>query len=80
LDAARVQIDGGNAAGVINLETGITEKVRKELEEMGHIRPNIKRGWDRQIFGTGQVITRNPNSGVLCAGSDPRQDGSAIGW
>jgi hypothetical protein len=27
---------------------------------------------DRQIFGRGQIIRRNPETGVLCGGSDPR--------
>lgn len=50
------------------------------LEKIGHIQPTIIRGWDRSNFGVGQIITRNPETGVLCAGSDPRHDGHAIGW
>jgi gamma-glutamyltranspeptidase/glutathione hydrolase len=64
----------------ICLEDGIPEAVREQLEAMGHSQPRILTGWDRLEFGTGQIIRRNPENGVLCAGSDPRQDGMAIGW
>ena len=37
-------------------------------------------GIARTIFGRGQIITRNPKTGVLCGGSSPRADGLAIGW
>jgi hypothetical protein len=32
------------------------------------------------IPGSGQVICREPDTGVLVAGSDPRRDGYAVGW
>ena len=35
-------------------------------------------GYDRSLFGRGQVILRDPQTGVLCAGSDPRADGCAM--
>ncbi|MDX1662533.1 MAG: gamma-glutamyltransferase [Candidatus Promineifilaceae bacterium] len=31
-------------------------------------------------YGGGQVIVRDPESGVLIAGSEPRNDGAAVGW
>jgi gamma-glutamyltranspeptidase/glutathione hydrolase len=37
-------------------------------------------GADRIGFGGGQIILRDPESGVLIAGSDPRKDGCAVGW
>jgi gamma-glutamyltranspeptidase/glutathione hydrolase len=80
LDAPRVQVDGGTAAGEIQLEDGITEEVRQTLQNMGHKNPRIVKGWERQNFGVGQIITRNPDNGVLCAGSDGRNDGFAIGY
>ena len=30
--------------------------------------------------GKAQIIVRDPKSGVMCAGSDGRCDGMAIGW
>jgi gamma-glutamyltranspeptidase/glutathione hydrolase len=35
-------------------------------------------GFSRSIFGRGQVILRDSETGVLCAGSDPRADGCAM--
>ena len=32
------------------------------------------------VMGGGQVISRDPESGVLTAGSEPRKDGAAVGW
>jgi len=32
----------------------------------------------RAQFGRGQIIRRNPDTGVLEAGSDPRADGCAV--
>ncbi len=32
------------------------------------------------FFGGGQVIARDPHTGVLTGGSEPRLDGAAIGW
>jgi len=80
LDARRVQVQGGSKEGQIMLEDGIDETVRVKLESMGHTQPIIVSGWDRPDFGAGQIILRNPTTKVLCAGSDPRNDGCAIGW
>ena len=34
---------------------------------------------NRALFGRGQIILRDPATGVLCGGSDPRADGCAMG-
>ncbi|KAJ6649889.1 Glutathione hydrolase-like YwrD proenzyme [Pseudolycoriella hygida] len=80
IDAPRVEIDGGTAAGRILLEDGIPIETVRILEKIGHRQPTIVTGWNRSNFGTGQIILRNPTTGVLCAGSDPRNDGHAVGW
>ncbi|CAG7830614.1 unnamed protein product [Allacma fusca] len=80
LDAPRICIDGVQTSGDILLEDGITEETQQKLADLGHRNPRIISGWGRQDFGTGQIVVRDPLSGVLCAGSDPRQDGLAIGW
>lgn len=80
IDAPRIQIDGGETAGRIMIEDGIPIETARILENIGHREPTIIKGWNRSDFGTGQVITRNSKTGVLCAGSDPRNDGHAIGW
>jgi gamma-glutamyltranspeptidase/glutathione hydrolase len=69
----------GTSSGTVALEDGIPLDVMSDLASMGHnIMPRT--GMSRMIFGRGQVILRDNNSGVLCAGSDPRADGMAIGW
>jgi hypothetical protein len=35
-------------------------------------------GFRGKLFGRGQIIRRDPASGVLWAGSDPRVDGCAM--
>lgn len=68
------QLTGGDLA----VEEGITVQTMGELVRRGHrVRP--VQGFDRSVFGRGQVILRDPNSGVLIAGSDPRADGCALG-
>lgn len=78
LDAARVQINGGDGDGQIWLEEGIQPSVQQELARMGHKNPIILSGWRRIDFGMGQIIRRDPVSVVLCAGSDPRCDGHSV--
>ncbi|MCL4559778.1 MAG: gamma-glutamyltransferase [Chloroflexi bacterium] len=77
LDRARFCIEGGQAAGQVALEEGIPLEVMARLAEMGHNVTPVS-GVGRAIFGRGQVILRDPNSGVLQAGSDPRADGCAM--
>jgi gamma-glutamyltranspeptidase / glutathione hydrolase len=79
LDAGRFCILDGRSGGKVHIEDEISVKVMSELAGMGHeIVP--RSGWRRGIFGRGQIIHRNPDTGVLTAGSDPRADGCAIGW
>ena len=64
----------------IFLEEGYDERVAEQLREMGHdVRSGVG-GWGHQAFGRGQIIRRNPASGVLAGGSDPRADGQVLGW
>jgi gamma-glutamyltranspeptidase/glutathione hydrolase len=44
---------------------------------MGHEIKTVG-GLQRALFGRGQIVLRNRQSGVLCGGSDPRADGCAI--
>ncbi|TFG09547.1 gamma-glutamyltransferase [Candidatus Heimdallarchaeota archaeon] len=79
LNAPRFCIRDGSSGGKVALEEGITIDTMSALSRMGHeVVPTS--GLSRVIFGRGQIITRNPKSGVLCAGSSPRADGLAIGW
>jgi gamma-glutamyltranspeptidase/glutathione hydrolase len=63
--------------GEVALEEGIPLEVMAALAEMGHhVRPVS--GMARSLFGRGQVIYRDPQSGVLWGGSDARGDGCAM--
>jgi gamma-glutamyltranspeptidase/glutathione hydrolase len=77
LDLPRFCIDVETAGGRVALEDGIPANVFSELEKMGHPVYAVS-GYDRSLFGRGQVILHDPESGVFCAGSDPRADGCAM--
>ena len=61
----------------LQIETRIGEAVLEGLDAKGH---RIERlpGWAGQ--GAAQLIARDPASGVLMGGSDPRVEGLALGW
>ena len=77
LDLPRFCIDVEEAGGRVALEEGIPADVILDLERMGHPVYTVS-GYDRSLFGRGQVILRDAETGVLCAGSDPRADGCAM--
>jgi gamma-glutamyltranspeptidase/glutathione hydrolase len=78
LDRPRVCLRTGQPVGTIAVEAGIGPDVVAELAKRGHDVQQVQ-GHQRAVFGRGQIITRDPDSGVLCGGSDPRADGCAIG-
>jgi gamma-glutamyltranspeptidase/glutathione hydrolase len=61
----------------VALEEGISLEVQSALEQMGHSVYKVH-SYGRSTFGRGQIIRRDPLSGVLCGGSDPRADGCAM--
>ena len=61
----------------IALEDGIPADTIARLADMGHPVTPVN-GHERAIFGRGQIILRDPATGVLCGGSDPRADGCAM--
>jgi gamma-glutamyltranspeptidase/glutathione hydrolase len=79
LDAPRFCILSGTAAGKVSLEDEIGVQVMSQLAAMGHEVVPCS-GWARGVFGRGQIIRRDPATGVLTGGSDPRADGCAVGW
>jgi gamma-glutamyltranspeptidase/glutathione hydrolase len=76
LDMPRFCIEDGTAGGAVGLEDGVPDAVMADLAGRGHQVRKVT-GWDRALFGRGQVILRNPKTGVLTGGSDPRADGCA---
>jgi gamma-glutamyltranspeptidase/glutathione hydrolase len=74
--------DGLGAAeegGVLFVEEGWDYAVLADLAGRGHRLAPVT-GYARSMFGGGQIIRRDPHTGVLAAGSDPRKDGAAVGW
>jgi gamma-glutamyltranspeptidase / glutathione hydrolase len=77
LDRPRFCIDEGQAGGAVGLEDGIPLSIMARLAEMGHPVVPVS-GQGRALFGRGQIILRDAESGVLCGGSDPRADGCVM--
>ncbi|MBI50139.1 MAG: gamma-glutamyltransferase [Chloroflexi bacterium] len=78
LDSLRFSIDIENS-GEIRVEEDIDPTVVAELRKRGHDVVVVS-GEDRIMFGGAQLISRDPHTGVLMGGSEPRKDGAAIGW
>ena len=61
--------------GQLNVEKGTPADVQAELDRRGHKVTEVN------ASGTGAVVTRrDPESGAMAAGADPRRDTYAIGW
>jgi gamma-glutamyltranspeptidase/glutathione hydrolase len=60
----------------LHMESGFPTEVVRGLKEKGHEVKVVGR-W---AFGGAQVIVRDPISGSLMGGADPRRQGYAIGW
>ncbi|HET7506082.1 MAG TPA: gamma-glutamyltransferase family protein [Kofleriaceae bacterium] len=76
LDRPRFRIEPVDGAVALLLEDGIPEATVRELAARGHtVRPSVS-GFERSVFGRGQIIRRAPD-GSFTAGSEARADGSA---
>ncbi|HAS88447.1 MAG TPA: gamma-glutamyltransferase [Desulfovibrio sp.] len=78
LNRLRFCIEPGEAGGKVSLEEGLPAETIRKLSAMGH-ELEMRNGYERTIFGRGQVIVRDAEKGTLCAGCDPRSDGYAAG-
>jgi gamma-glutamyltranspeptidase/glutathione hydrolase len=77
LDLPRFCIDVEESGGRVAIEEGMPNKTMDALKKLGHPLYEVS-GYERALFGRGQVILRDAVSGVLSAGSDPRADGCAM--
>jgi len=89
LDAPRFCVDKADstvgaasvASSHVFLEEGVDTEAAEKLRAMGHeVVGGLVEGQGRTVFGRGQVIWRDLESGVLVGASDPRNDGCAMGW
>jgi len=77
LDRPRFCVEPSSNSSQVALEEGIPVRSMAALADYGHaVRPVS--GVGRSLFGRGQVIYRDAQSGVLWGGSDPRADGCAM--
>ena len=75
LDAPRFSVRLGQGIAIEDL---VPLSTVDELARRGHhMMPQSPHGI---LFGAGQIIERDPQTGVLRGGSEPRQDGAAVGW
>ncbi|ETV71724.1 gamma-glutamyltransferase [Aphanomyces astaci] len=63
----------------VYVEPGVDEAVVEALRLKGHA-IRVLDTTQVSTVGRGQIITKNPRNGVLCAGSDGRGDGLPMGW
>jgi gamma-glutamyltranspeptidase/glutathione hydrolase len=61
----------------VALEPAIADEVRAALVRRGHY---LTPKGTSVHYGGGQIIIRDPQTGVLISGSEPRNDGAAVGW
>jgi gamma-glutamyltranspeptidase/glutathione hydrolase len=72
IDAPRVRVlDKGRVA----VEPTINPEAVRELARLGH---GVQIEQEMAGFGGGQMIWRDPETGVYIAGSEPRKDGQAL--
>jgi gamma-glutamyltranspeptidase/glutathione hydrolase len=74
LDAPRWQWREGKT---IEVEPGFPDALAQALQRRGH---NIVRAVHPFNFGRGQIVWRDPASGVLVGGTEPRTDGQVAVW
>lgn len=81
LDAPRICIAADSEPGnqTVYIEEGISDEAIEGLKRLGH-QVKVLTGWQRGMFGRGQIIRCHYDDGqlVYSAGSDPRGDGMAI--
>jgi gamma-glutamyltranspeptidase/glutathione hydrolase len=74
LNRPRWCLSEGTAGSQLALEEGIPVQTMAKLASLGHqVKPVSGQG--RSLFGDGQIIRRDAETGVLFGGSDPRKDG-----
>ncbi|TBL77495.1 gamma-glutamyltransferase family protein [Paenibacillus thalictri] len=61
----------------IEVEPQFPDHLAQALSRKGH---NVQRALDSGMFGRGQMIWRDPETGVLAGGTEPRADGHVAVW
>src|SRR5262249_34790612 len=74
LDGPRLCIRPVTGPGQVAVETSVPPATVEALRARGHAVVGEVSGFDRSVFGRGQIIRRD-RDGTLAGGSDPRADG-----
>ncbi|XXF09590.1 gamma-glutamyltransferase family protein [Pseudomonas sp. D2-3] len=74
LDAPRWQWLGDRKVGI---EQAASRDLAAALARLGH---EVSVACDSTDYGRGQIIVRDPHSGVLCGGTEPRADSHIAVW
>ncbi|HEX7065724.1 MAG TPA: gamma-glutamyltransferase family protein [Bacillales bacterium] len=61
----------------VEVENTFPHHIAAALKDKGH---DIRIALEPNSFGRGQIIWRDPESGVLAGGTEPRTDGSVAAW
>jgi gamma-glutamyltranspeptidase/glutathione hydrolase len=69
----------GDPNGPVLIEEDAGDTVIATLQAIGHPVQTVQ-GFERFVFGRGQIIRRDPVTGVLWGGSDGRADGGVATW
>jgi gamma-glutamyltranspeptidase / glutathione hydrolase len=80
MDEPRFCIRANPPHGPVSLEEGIPLETMSALAALGHEVAPVSGIRRSPVFGRGQIIVREPETGVLIGGSDPRGDGAAVGY
>ncbi len=78
IDAPRVSMYEDPPNGRIYVEDAFGVETLARLAELGHPVLPAAGALRTGVVGKGQIIYRDPDSGVLWGGSDPRSDGCAV--
>ncbi|PKR77881.1 gamma-glutamyltransferase [Halalkalibacillus sediminis] len=62
---------------VVKVDPSFPDHIAQALQRKGH---KIERSLYHNEFGRGQIIWRDPETGVLCGGTEPRTDGEVAAW
>ncbi|WP_240454073.1 gamma-glutamyltransferase family protein [Halomonas sp. NO4] len=65
------------AGRTLEVEPHFPDHLAQALARRGH---RVVKRADSLSFGRGQVILRDPSSGVLCGGTEPRTDAAVLAW
>ncbi len=79
LDRPRFCLTEAKPTSKVQIEDSMPPETIAALAQRGHAIIPVS-GYARSAFGRGQIIVRDPETGVLCGGSDPRADGFALGY